>query len=72
MTRDDQQRIVFALCQRKDFAKLSARLKASYDRGLAGMAAAYRKTSNEFAAWKAGRMEFEHMAAIRSREPTRE
>lgn len=60
------------VCQRKEFERLSKRLKNAYDRGREGMTAAWPKTSLEFTAWKAGRLEFEHAAAIRSRRPAQE
>lgn len=60
------------VCQKKEFERLSKRLKNAYDRGREGMAAAWSEDTLEFTAWKAGRLEFEHMAAIRSRQPAQE
>lgn len=72
MDKHNQQRIVMMICQKKEFGRLSKRLKNAYDRGRDGMRAAWSEDQLEFTAWKAGRLEFEHMAAIRSRVPAQE
>jgi hypothetical protein len=65
VTRDDQQRIVFDLCQHRRFEILSEQLVQAYHRGLEGMAAHFAKTSVEYAAWKAGRLIFAHSRSSR-------